>query len=115
MAPPRQVDPQWWRAGVLDGRPIPEILRERDVTGLFRFLKTRGWSRAAIASAAGLSETRIRAICLGTQQVTSYEVLERIAAGFNIDRGLLGLAYTPADTVVLPDVRRNQRLPDPSA
>lgn len=115
MAPLRQVDPQWWRTGALDGRPMPDILRERDITGLFRFLKTRGWSRASIASAAGLSETRVRAICLGAQQVTSYEVLERIAAGFEIDRGLLGLAYADANALALPDVRSHQRLPDPSA
>ncbi|MGH3736187.1 MAG: hypothetical protein ACRDT6_11290 [Micromonosporaceae bacterium] len=92
-----------------------EILRERDITGLFRFLKTRGWSRAVIASAAGLSETRVRAICLGTQQVSSYEVLERIAAGFDIDRGLLGLAYADAAVAALPAVAGEPRLPDPSA
>jgi hypothetical protein len=72
---------------------LREILAARDVTSLFRFLKSRGFSRSAIAAATGLSETRVRAIMLGRQQVTSYDVFERIADGFQIDRGLMGLAY----------------------
>ncbi|MEJ3751038.1 hypothetical protein WEI85_48485 [Actinomycetes bacterium KLBMP 9797] len=60
---------------------------------LFRFLKTRGWSRAALAAATGLTETRVRAVAQGKQQITSYDVLERIASGLKIERGLLGLAY----------------------
>lgn len=115
MMLPRQVDPRWWRTGTLDGRPIHESLRERNIRDLFRFLKSRGWSRAAIAASAGLSETRVRAICLGTQQVTSYEVLERIANGFDIDRGLLGLAYTDSVVSSTPATRGDPQLPDPSA
>ena len=88
-----QVSPEWWRQAALHGRPVREILSERDMGALFQFLKTRGWSRAAIASATGLTETRVRAIHQGKQQVASYDVLERIAAGLGIDRGLLGLAY----------------------
>jgi tetratricopeptide (TPR) repeat protein len=72
---------------------MSDILRQRDVTSLFRFLKRRGWSRAAIAAATGLSETRVRQICQARQQVTTYEVLERIAAGLRIDRGLIGIGY----------------------
>jgi hypothetical protein len=45
----------------------------------------------------GLSENRIRAILSGTQRVTSYEVLERIATGLEIPRGLMGLAYADED------------------
>jgi transcriptional regulator with XRE-family HTH domain len=65
---------------------------------IFRFLRARGWSRAAIAAATGLSETRVRAVSQGKQQITSYEVLERIAEGLRIERGLMGLGYlSPAD------------------
>jgi transcriptional regulator with XRE-family HTH domain len=70
------------------------ILREHDIPRLFRFLRSRGWSRAAIAAATGLAETRVREIYHGRQHVTSYDVLERIASGLSIDRGLLGLAYS---------------------
>jgi len=68
---------------------------------VFRFLRSRGFSRAAIAAATGLSETRVRSVAQGRQQITSYEVLERIAAGLGIPRGSLGLAYHPHD-VPLP-------------
>ena len=73
-----------------------DVLKERDVGAVFRFLKARGWSRAAIASATGLTETRVRAISQGKQQIASYEVLERIAEGLRIERGLIGLAFCPS-------------------
>lgn len=109
-----QPQPDWWRTGSHDGRPMREILAAHDVTRLFRFLKSRGFSRSAIAGATGLSETRVRAIMLGSQQVASYEVLERIADGFRIDRGLMGLAYTDASSQA---VAQSSRLPavDPSS
>jgi len=72
----------WWQDGTLDSRPIHEILAARDIGAVFRFLGARGWSRAALAAATGLAETRIRQIRAGTQHVESYEVLQRIA-----DRG----------------------------
>jgi hypothetical protein len=75
------VDPQWWVTASYDGRPLPEILRARDIGRLFGFLSSRGWSRSAIAGATGLSETRVREVRQGKQQITSYEVLERIAKG----------------------------------
>jgi DNA-binding Xre family transcriptional regulator len=96
------VDPQWWVSAAYDGRPMPEILRTRDIGTLFRFLSSRGWSRSAIAAATGLSETRVREVRQGKQQITSYEVLERIADGFNIERGLMGLAYSGQIRAVVP-------------
>jgi tetratricopeptide (TPR) repeat protein len=89
----RVAEPSWWTGGVFEGRPVRQLLAARDLGAVFRILKTRGWSRAAIASATGLTETRVRAVAQGKQQITSYDVLERIAGGLNIDRGLLGLAY----------------------
>jgi transcriptional regulator with XRE-family HTH domain len=89
----RQAEASWWTDGIVDGRPVRQALAARDMGAIFRFLKTRGWSRAAIAAATGLTETRVRAVARGSQQITSYQVLERIAAGLNIERGLLGLAY----------------------
>ncbi len=88
-----QPNPAWWQSGMFEGRSMRQILRQRDMACLFRFLKNHGWSRAAIAAATGLSETRVRQICQGRQQVTSYEVFERVALGLRIDRGLLGLGY----------------------
>src|SRR3954452_5534855 len=91
----RDVDPAWWRSGALNARPMPTYLRERDFGAVFRFLRTRGWSRASIAAATGLSETRVREISPGRPRVTSYEVLERWADGLQIERGRGGLAYEP--------------------
>lgn len=89
----REIDPAWWRSAAYDTRPLFAYLRERDFGAIFRFLRSRGWSRSTIAAATGLSETRVREISLDRQRVTSYEVLERIAVGLHIDRGLLGIAY----------------------
>jgi transcriptional regulator with XRE-family HTH domain len=89
----REVDPEWWRSSVFDNTPMSAILRDRDFARVFGFLRRRGWSIAALAGAAGLTETRIRAVCSGRQRITSYEVMVRVAAGLQIERGLLGLAY----------------------
>ncbi|MEJ3745556.1 helix-turn-helix domain-containing protein [Actinomycetes bacterium KLBMP 9797] len=89
----RSAERSWWTEGVFEGRPVRHLLAKHDIGAVFRFLKTRGWSRAAIAAATGLSETRVRAVAQGKQQIASYDVLARIAAGLNIERGLLGLAY----------------------
>jgi transcriptional regulator with XRE-family HTH domain len=99
-----QIDPAWWTSSTYEGRPMREILRRRDIAAVFGFLASRGWSRAAIAAATGLSESRVRGIRQGRQQITSYEVLERIADGLGIQRGLIGLAYTdyPIDSRSTP-------------
>jgi Sulfatase-modifying factor enzyme 1 len=96
------VDPQWWVTAAYDGRPMPEILRTRDIGTLFRFFSSRGWSRSAIAAATGLSETRVREVRQGKQQITSSVVLERIADGSNIERGLMGLAYADQTQAAVP-------------
>ena len=103
-----QIDPTWWTSSTYEGRPMREILRRRDIPAVFRFLASRGWSRAAIAAATGLSESRVRGIRQGRQQITSYDVLERIADGLGIQRGLIGLAYTddPIDSLSPPLVAR---------
>jgi transcriptional regulator with XRE-family HTH domain len=92
MSPP--VDPGWWDITGIDGRPMRDILASRDIAALFGFLRRRGLSRARIAGLTGLSETRVRQIWQGKQQITSYEVLERLAHGLGIPRGYLGLGYT---------------------
>jgi hypothetical protein len=92
----RQPDRMWWTDGTFNRRPMPLVLRERDFTTVFCFLRAHGWSSSAIAAATGLSENRVRAISKGQQRITSYDVLERVAAGLCIERGLVGLAYTDA-------------------
>lgn len=89
------IDPRWWDTAWFDGKPVSEILADRDVSGVLRFLRARGLSRARLAAMTGLSETRVRQISQGRQRVTSYEVLERIADGLSISRPYLGLAAGP--------------------
>lgn len=61
---------------------------------VFRHLYTRGYSRTTIGAATSISPNRIGALMQGNQHVSTYEVLERVAAGLGIPRGAMGLAYT---------------------
>ena len=82
---PPVPDPAWWS--------LPEvapILAERDITGLYRWLQRRGWSQQQIASLTGQSQPEVSAIVHG-RQLTSYDVLVRIADGLRIPRVLMGL------------------------
>lgn len=107
------VDPSWWTTSSFEGRPLAAALADHDIGLIFRFLRTRGISRARIAMLTGISETRVRQVAQGRQRVTSYEVLERIANGLRIPRQSLGLgnadnadpkadggSSTPADPLV---------------
>lgn len=87
-------DPRWWTEAVVDGQAMPDVLAARDIGAVFRFLRSVGWSLTAMCAATGLKETRIRAVMNGTQRITSYEVLVRVAVGLRIPRGAMGLAYT---------------------
>lgn len=89
-----EIDRRWWTCGRYQGRPLREVLAQHDIGALFAFLANRGWSRIAIGYATGLDPSRVREIHRGKRQVTSYEVLVRIADGLQIDRGLMGLAFT---------------------
>lgn len=67
-------------------------LASRDIARIFGYLQGRGFSQRRIAALTGQSQSEISEI-LGGRTVTSYPVLERIAIGLGIPRGLLGLAY----------------------
>jgi formylglycine-generating enzyme required for sulfatase activity len=97
------IDPDWWEHAIFEGRPLRDYLRARDVGAIFRFLGSRGWSRAAIAAATGLTENRVRAVARGTQQISSCDVLERVSDGLKIDRGMMGLAFTEDIVQQTPD------------
>jgi hypothetical protein len=97
MAGRRQPDAAWW-ASSWNGRALREILRDRDISTLFQFLRSRGLSRSTIASLAGLAEHRVTAIAQGRQQVEAYAVLERICEGFSIPRQMMGLGLADSGT-----------------
>lgn len=93
MAISQRHDESWWRQATFEGHPVASALRDHDISLLFRFLRSQGYSRSHLAGCTGLAETRVRAISNGTQHVTAYEVLERIADGLGIPRHMMGLAY----------------------
>ncbi|OKI50968.1 helix-turn-helix domain-containing protein [Micromonospora sp. CB01531] len=93
MAVSRRHDESWWRQATFEGHPVASALRDHDISLLFRFLRSQGYSRSHLAGCTGLAETRVRAISNGSQQVTAYEVLERIAEGLGIPRHMMGLAF----------------------
>lgn len=100
MTATKSADPSWWRSGTFQGQNLRTALAKRDVTTVFGFLRSRGWSRSTVAAATGLSESRVREIAQGKRIVTSYDVLERIATGLRIDRELMGLGYSGAESSV---------------
>ena len=73
-------------------------LRQRDVAAIFGVLKKHGWSNTRIAMATGLSTPRISDILTGRHAVQTIHVLERIADGLGIHRGLMGLLYSDTPT-----------------
>jgi transcriptional regulator with XRE-family HTH domain len=103
--PVPHVDPQWWLSAVWHGRPVHEALHKHDTAELFGFLEAHGWSQAAIATATGLSANRVRAIRHRGRRITAYQELERLALGLDIDRGLLGLAFTVPGVAVAAEPR----------
>jgi transcriptional regulator with XRE-family HTH domain len=86
--PPSQpyLDPAWW-----DNAELRPQLARQDVQALYRWLQRHGWSQAQIAAAAGQTQPEVSAIVNG-RTVLAYSVLLRVADGFGIPRGYLGLS-----------------------
>lgn len=102
--PPPEPDPSWWD----DPELRPDLARQ-DVAALYRFLQRRGWSQNQIGQATGQSQPEVSAILKG-RRVTSYEVLVRVADGFAMPRGYLGLSGCVAcPAIVEPAVDRPVR------
>ncbi|MBO4140202.1 tetratricopeptide repeat protein [Micromonospora tulbaghiae] len=88
----RVVRPQWWHEGTYRSVGMRSHLARHDIGAVFGFLKERGFSWSAIASATGLGASRVSEIASGRRIVTDYSVLERIAEGLRIPRHYMGLA-----------------------
>lgn len=67
-------------------------LAERDISRVFRLLVEGGMSQRQIADLVSMSQSEVSEILSG-RQVQSYAVLERVASGLDIPRGMMGLAY----------------------
>ncbi len=88
---PGPLDPE-----VLDRDDIRRALAEHDFAAAFALIKKwGGLSQNRIASACQLTPGKVSTIISGQQQVTSFEVICRIADGLRIPGRMVGLAERP--------------------
>lgn len=81
---------------VLDREDLRAALIEHDFAAVFALVKKwGGLSQNRIASACQLTPGKVSTIMSGSQRVTSFEVVCRIADGLRIPGALLGLASRP--------------------
>ncbi|MFK4035603.1 XRE family transcriptional regulator [Nonomuraea wenchangensis] len=88
-------DPIELPAVVWEQEQTREILRERDIAGLFSLAVKYGASQVRIGTATGLGQPRVNAILRGNGTIKELAVIERIASGLRLPdhaRMLLGLA-----------------------
>lgn len=83
-------------AGILDRVDVQRALAEHDFAAFFALLKKYGGiSQNKIAAACSLTPGKVSQVVNGAQQITSFEVVSRIADGLRIPGKLLGLAERP--------------------
>ncbi len=70
-------------------------LAAHDIGTVFQLLKRAGVAQKRIAALTGHAQPEVSRIMNGRHLVQAYVVLERIAEGLGIPRGLMGLAYAP--------------------
>lgn len=78
---------------LLSTRPARRVLAQRDIATLYRLLTGAGISQHQIARLTGQSQSEVSEILTGRRVVQAYDVLVRIAHGFDVPRGWMGLAY----------------------
>ncbi len=92
--------------GVLDRDDLKRALAEHDFAAAFALIKKwGGLSQNRIAAACQLTPGKVSTIIGGQQQVTSFEVICRIADGLRIPGRMVGLAERPWE--------RQPEAPDP--
>ncbi len=102
---------------VLTSPDLQHALAEHDFAEAFRLIKRyAGLSQNRIANACGLTPGKVSTIISGSTQVTSYEVLVRIADGLHIPGCMLGLAPDRGSSSKTPPLQRpnRPRLPRPT-
>jgi transcriptional regulator with XRE-family HTH domain len=92
-------------------------LVQRDIATVYRVLLDCGVPQRRLGELVGQSQSEVSEILHG-RKVQSYDVLERIANGLGVSRGVMGLAYanddegagTPVEDEVDEDMRRRALL-----
>ena len=80
-------DPATWTDPALR-----RALAARDIGEVFRLLTATGVAQRRIAELTGMGQSEVSEVLAG-RRVMAYDVLARIADGFGVPRGLMGLAY----------------------
>jgi transcriptional regulator with XRE-family HTH domain/tetratricopeptide (TPR) repeat protein len=99
----------------LDKPAIRRVLAQRDITTLYQVLQEHGFSQHEIARRTGHKQSDVSEILAG-RRMLAYDVLVRIADGFGIPHGWMGLAYdvdcssVPSDEEVDEDMKRRALL-----
>ncbi len=97
---------------LLEHPQMRRALALHDVSEIFRLVQRFGVSQRRIAAKTGQSQSEISEILAGKRQVHAYYVLDRIATGFGVPRGYMGLAYDQS-TIDLMDGHIPQDEPAP--
>lgn len=90
---------------ILDRTDVQRALAEHDFAAVFALLKKHGGiSQNRIAAACAITPGKVSQVIQGQQQITSFDVVCRIADGLHIPGRLLGLADRPWESgVEAPD------------
>ena len=80
---------------LLEHPQMRRALALHDVSEIFRLVQRFGVSQRRIAAKTGQSQSEISEILAGKRQVHAYYVLDRIATGFGVPRGIHGTRLRP--------------------
>ncbi|WP_245572394.1 helix-turn-helix domain-containing protein [Actinokineospora enzanensis] len=94
------IDPTLW-----DAPAMRAALANHDIATVFHLLKRAGVSQGRIAALTGHTQPDVSRIMNRRHMVQAYAVLDRIATGLGIPRGLMGLAYAPGADPLAVDER----------
>ena len=83
--------------------PARRALARRDITAVYQLLTYAGITQQHIANLTGQLPSEVSEILKG-RQVMAYNVLVRIADGFDVPRGWMGLAYDAQEVSTAPVV-----------
>src|SRR5690554_1776767 len=113
--PGRPTDPISVPAWAWESEETVELLADRDVAGLLRFVRQYGGaSQTRLAVATGISQGRISEIMNGRKVVTAFDVIERIADGVGMpDAARIAFGLAPRVTPGAPVQRLRQNVPMP--
>jgi transcriptional regulator with XRE-family HTH domain len=83
-------------SAVFERLDMRRALASHDIATVYRILVGQGLSQRRLAELVGQTQSEVSEILSG-RQVQSYDVLERIAEGLGVSRGVMGLSYGDAD------------------